>query len=247
MSDLAKLAKELSETQKLASMDPEAVSWQARASVTAMVRDARERAEKLKVQYLRVVRANTLGIFLVGDAARVSAFASIANQEAGTFVVDGSQLYKRLAAKVQASIGSSREFGPTQLEGVIAGLREIAPELGIREMEMPRLTRLGVVKDEAELVAHVRNLIRDTFSDDLLRVYIDAQVNKLAVDSGFTGTVFPVAISGVEPEEVAAVAAIFTTSHTVEAGTTDDGEVTKDFVLKQLQTLKKKMKGPKGS
>lgn len=242
MTDTKTLVKELRETKRHADIDLEALPYQTRASLTSLKRDAQERYEKLKTEYFGRVRSNTLGVFLFGEPARVTEFARIASEEAGMVVLNGAAMYEELVAKVEPSLGPAREFGPTQLQGLLRALSDLQKGLDIRSMVTPRLSEIAVVPDTQATVAYVRKLVRDVVGDDLLRVYLDRKVNEAAVEMQFAGNTFPVAVTGLEPSEVASLAALFSSSHSVEVGTSEDGEVTQQYVLKQLEALKPRAK-----
>lgn len=242
MTDMKQLVKDLAETQVLAKTDLEAVPWQTRNSITSMVKDAQERVTKLRDEYQRQLRSNTLGLFLFGEPERVARFMEIAAEEAGVNLIQGDKLYQDLADKVEPTLGDSREFGPTQLQGLHLGLNELMKAQDIRRMPLPRLQELTAVQDRIELVQHIRKLVRDALGDDLLRLVIDRRINELAVEQQFAGKVFPVAIVGLDPTEVQSLVPIFTNSTSIQVGTSEDGEVTKDYVLNQLANFRKKVK-----
>jgi hypothetical protein len=243
MKDLKDLLKELVATKKRAGTDLEAVPYQTRASMTSMVQNAKEKLGSLEKDYFSRVRSNTLGMFLFGDAPRVVQFAEIAGAEAGVYLVQGDALYQRLADKIEPSLGNTREFGTTQLGFLIDELKLIQrKELGITRMQLPSLREAKAVKDRIELVAYIRKLVQGAVGDDLLRMSIDKRVNQLALDSEFTGKLLPVAVVGIDQLEVSALTPLFTNAVTVDVGTSDDGEVNKEYVLNQLSTFKKKIK-----
>jgi hypothetical protein len=242
MNDLKTIVQDLAANMKRAATDLEAIPYQTRPSITNMVREAQEKVEKLKTEYFRRVRSNTLGIFLFGDSERVEAFTKIAVEEAGVTTLNGAELYERLADKIEPSLNGQREFAATQVQGLAEGLRDLAKTLDIKFLATPRLSDIELVPTREDLVRYIRKLVQSAVSDDLLRIYIDKKINGAAVDSLFSGNAFPVAITGLDPEEVSALAPLFTNSSTVEVGTSEDGEVNKEYVLKQLTTFKKKVK-----
>lgn len=241
--DLKSLVKDLAVNQKRASIDLEAAPWQTRSSLQNMKMEAQERLAKLKEQYFRVVRSNTIGIFVFGDAERVARFCTIADEKAGVVQVNGGYLYDQLTQKVNTSIGASREFGPTQLQGLIEGLRDINKDLGIRTMRMPGIAEIVAPQNPDELKRYIRRLVQNVVGDDLVRMALDQKINEAAVNMEFAGKLFPVAVTGLEREEVAAVASLFTNTVSVEVGTSEDGEVNEDYVLKQLESFRSKLKG----
>jgi hypothetical protein len=242
-TDLKSLVKEVALVQKRANVDIEAASWQTRPSLQNMKMEALEQLAKLKEQYTRKVRSNTLGVFVFGGQPRVEAFCKIADEEAGVMQVNGNDLYRRLAARIEPNMGASREFGPTQLQGLIEGLRDINQEMGVRTMRMPNLQAINAPKDVQELTTYIRKLVQGVVGDDLLRMYVDQKINQMAIDTEFSGNILPVAVAGIEKEEAVALASLFSNSVSVEVGTSEGGEVNKEYVLNQLKNLKSKFKG----
>lgn len=248
MKDLKELVKELAVTKKRASTDLEAVPYQTRASMTSMVQAAKEKLAELEKEYFTRVRLSSLGMFLFGEPVRVATFAEIASEEAGVFLVQGDALYQRLADKVEPSLGPTREFGTHQLGILIDELKLIMRrELDIRTMKLPEMYESPALKDRIALVAHIRRLIQRAVGDDLLRLWINKQVNELALGAQFSGKLFPVAIVGLDLREVTGLIPLFTNAMTVEVGTSDDGEVNKEYVLNQLSTFKKKIRSNKNN
>jgi hypothetical protein len=243
MNDMKKLVKELVETQALAKTDLEALPWQTRNSVTNMVREAQERLEKLKSEYQRQLRANTLGVFLLGSPTRVAQFLQIAAEEAGMNTIQGDKLYQDLADKIEGTLGASREFGPTQLGHLHLALSDLMKTQDIRWMPMPKLQASMAVPDRDALVQYVRKLVRSALGDDLLRLVIDRRINELAIEQQFAGKIFPVAVVGLEADEIPSLVPIFSISSTVQVGdTSEDGDVNKEYVLNHLSALRKKVK-----
>jgi hypothetical protein len=243
LSNLKELAKELALNMKRASVDLEAAPWQTRSSLTNMKREAEEKVERLKTEYYRRVRSNTFGIFLFGDADRIATFVKIAGEEAGVLEVNGGEIYQKLGDSIEPSLGASREFGPSQLQRLIGGLQGVRQDLDIRSMAMPDIEAVTAVADKQELISYVRKLVQKVVGDDLVRVFVDKRINDLAIQTEFSANVLPLAVTGLDREEISALVPLFTNSVSVEVGTSEDGEVNKEYVLNQLESLKKKLKG----
>lgn len=243
MTDLKTLVQTLRETQERANIDIESISWQTRPSVSMMKRDAEEQLVKLREEYSRRVRSNSLGMFIFGEPERVAQFTKIAGEEAGVLVVNGAEAFESLADQIEPSFGLSREFGATQLGILHNALNNKRKDLGIRAMQMPRLKDLAVSRDRAETTDMVRRMIHDAVGDDFLRIAVDFKINQEAVSREFAESILPVAVTGITAEEITALATLFTNSVSVEVGTSEDGEVTKEYVLNKLSGLRKRIKG----
>lgn len=247
MTDLKQLAKNLAQTQALAKTDLEVVPYQTRASITSMVRDAQERLEKLRTEYSARIRASSVGLFVFGEPVRVAAFTEIAAAEAGVILIQGDDLYQRLASRVAPTLGASHEFGPTQLGVLHLALSDLMKAMDIRRMEMPRLQELVATPDRVSLVAYIRKLVQASVGHELLRLVVDRAINDKALAEMFAGKVLPVAVVGLAPEEVSALAQLFTNSTSVSVGTSEDGEINEEYVLSRLSAFKQKVvKKPEG-
>lgn len=242
MEDLKKLVQQLKVVQKRADTNLEEIPWQTRSAWAAAKADAQEAAAKLREQYFRRVRANTVGMFVFGDPERVARFCSLADDMAGVQQVNAGSIYQRLAQRIEGSLGQGREFGPTQLQGLIEGLKNINHEMGVRVMQMPGLREIVAPQNTAELISYIRRLVQSAVGDDLLRMFVDQKINEAAVNTEFAGNLFPVAVTGAERGEVAALAGLFTNNVSVEVGTSEDGEVNEEYVLNRLNSFKEKLK-----
>jgi hypothetical protein len=113
----------------------------------------------------------------------------------------------------------------------------------IRWMPMPKLQASMAVPDRDALVQYIRKLVRSALGDDLLRLVIDRRINELAIEQQFAGKIFPVAVVGLEADEIPSLVPIFSISSTVQVGDTpEDGDVNKEYVLNHLSALRKKVK-----
>lgn len=244
--DLAAIVKDLTVNQKRASYDLETAPWQTRASLSNMVQDAKAEVKALKTEYTRRVRSNSFGVFVFGSKERVKRFAELAEAEAGMFVVSASALYESLATKINPSFGTSREFGANQLAGLHEGLKDFANALDLStRVKTPDLATLTHVKDYSELVDYIRALVRTTEGDNLVSASVDDQINKSAIEAEYTGKMLPVVVTGMSQEEVSTLTALFTNAATVELGDEDEEgskEITKEFVLEKLTSLRAKLK-----
>lgn len=244
LQDLKSLVKEIIINTKRAGLDLEAVPWQTKASMQNMKADAIQLLATAKASYSRRVRSNSIGLFVFGDADRVAKFCKISSDVAGVLQVDGGYIYNRLAIRIEPTLGGSREFGPTQLQGLIEGLRDINQEIGVRTMRMPGLKNISVSANRSELLVYIRDLVRSSVDDDLLRMFIDQSINNAAIDAQFEGPgPLAVAVTNlVDRTEVQPLASLFTNSITVEVGTSEDGEVDEEYVLNRLKSFKSKLK-----
>lgn len=240
MTDLKDLVKKISENKKLVAIDLEAAPRNTLPSLQAMVFNAREELKTQLLEYAGRIRANGVGILMYGDSARQNEFAALAVAEApGTVHVRADELYDNLAARVEPTLGASKDFSTTQLQVLHDELRFYRDQLGISGLTMPMMTDIICVPTRKALVNYVRDLVRKVAQDDLMRLYVDKKINDLAVEQHFSSKTLPVVVTGLfDPAEAAAVSDLFSKKSAVDVGTSDD-EVNKEFVLNALTNVRK--------
>lgn len=241
--NLKKLVKELVIVEKRATMDLEIADWKTLPSLSILKTESKERLEVLRKEYLKAVRSNSLGIFLYGEESRCAKFVELTPKEADTYPINASEMYDRLASKVAPTLGPNKEFGPTQLEMLIGALDEIQRELGVRQMIRPSLRNTSAVMTDFKSVSsEIRRILKAVVGNDLLRLYVDKQVNDIAIKNQFAGVTLPVIVLGAEPDEAAGLSSLFTNTSSVQVGTPADGEVTAEYVLEQFNNIKEKLR-----
>ena len=241
---LKDLAEKMRVTKRRAETDLEAVPYQTRSSMANMKRNAEGQLETLRKDFANAVRRASIAVFLAGDPARQEKFAEIAKKEVtgAMVVVHADAVYERLANRVQPSLGASRQFGVGQHQLLLGTLTDVEKELDIRWMSRPAPGSDRAIQGHEDLVGYIRSLIRTSVGDELTKVYVDRQIVDSAVSVEFAGSTLLVIVVGSDAAETAALSGLFTHANTIPVGTSEDGEVDTEFVLKYLAQTKKKLK-----
>jgi hypothetical protein len=241
METLKELLRQIVETEKLANIDTEAWDWRTRSSITNTVNEAKDRLVPLRKQYFDRIAEMTIGIFVIGDEAE--AFAKIAADEGGTLTVHADALYSRIADLIEPVLADSREFGIMAFSKLTQGITDVGHELNVKAMDLPKY-KDGRVLTRKDLVERVRGTIRDTFGDDLNRLYIAAEIQKQAYATRFSATALPVVLIGLECADEArgleSCVAKFGSNVFTKGSTVD-----REYVFKVFATVKEKFKTKK--
>jgi hypothetical protein len=238
LKTLKELLDNAVETEKLATIDLETWPRNSLSSITNTVNEAKANLADLKKEYGSRISELTIGIFAMGSGAE--AFAKMAEVEGGTLTVHADALYTRLADMITPVLADSREFSIIAFNRLIQGLTDVAHELGFKAMDMPKYV-IGPVPTRESLVQHIRKTVRATYGDDMNRLYIAAEIQKLALAAKFKSTALPIVFIGMEDaaeiEGLKASVAKFGDSIFVSENAVD-----KAFVLKVFATVKAKFK-----
>lgn len=238
--DLKTLSKNLHETKKLASTDLSAVDRRTLASVSIMKAEATARLKNLETEYIRRVRANTLALVLSGSTERCERFAQLAAEEIDAVVVHAESFLDSIAQKVHASMGSSREFTVTQAS-IVSGLLEDAKEkAGVRQV--PLKWDWVALQSLQDVKVYIREIIRQSFGEAVFHTLLNEEVNNKAIDAMFAGNLLCVILVGIAEGDAVTLSPLFSNVVSVEAGTSETEEVTAEFVLQQLKSVRSKLK-----
>lgn len=244
MESLKDILKSLGEAKKLASVDLEAWDWRSRASMAITVNEAKERLESLFKQYNAQIAERSLGIFVLGPKAEE--FAKLAEAEGGTITVRADAVYRKIVESIEPYMPDSGDFGVIQFGRLTQALVDLGHELGIKVMDVPR-HRLAKTETKAALISLVRDIVRETFEDDLNRLYVMSLIEKRAFDANFSGTVLPVVVIGLtDAQEAKGLTSAFAKFGT-QVVTDTDTEVTKESVLEVFNSVKERLKPKKKS
>lgn len=236
--NLSELLSQLERVQARANTDLEAVPWQTKASMANAKREAEDQLPKLRDAYVRKVRSNTLGMYVFGDPKSVERFCAIAAEE-GLASLDAERVYARFAARIMPTIGTSREFGPTQLGGLIRVLDDFAKETGLRFRGTPSIKDIVTIASTEECVAYIKRLLHETFDDEMVRVVLDRELSDAAIAKKHVQGIFAATVKGCSNREMASTASLFTNALPIEVGAVE--EVNKEYVLDKLQAVREQL------
>lgn len=237
------LLQQMDQAKKLATIDTDAWDFRSKPSIEATKKQAQENLVEMVKEYSNRVLSNTLGIFLSGEQAKQQLFAEIAGAEAGALVFDADAMYRRIAIDMEPSIGPSRQLGMTQQTVLIANLRIIGQELGVASLPIPKFSESDSVAPDLDALAKaIKNSCRRAFGEDLNILSLRSEIVKQAQEKKLAAPVTAVVILGTDSDEAEEIGKAFTKSVSVSLGTGENGEVTQETVLKQLNSINKKLK-----
>lgn len=174
-----------------------------------------------------------------GSLGQLGRFTNLAYEAVGALQVDASELYMRLADRVEAALGESRVFSAAMVPILMSAIKEIGDELGIREIAALKLDASPILPTYRDTLCHVRQVVRDAVGDDLARLYLSREIAKVALEEKVDEKVIPIEVVGASQSEIAGLAGLFGAGfHQVVLG---DQEVTLDHVKDVFKEAVKKM------
>lgn len=207
-------------------------------------REENDKLDRLRVEYRAALTPALVGVLLVNATpAKTRRFVEVAKSELPVIVVDGDGLYTAVAADVERTLGRAPtaaaplDYGGLQLRETFASLRRACDPLGLRfSVDQPQ--HLTALRSTQDIVRCVRGAIRAANSDKLNAAYLLAKIGDLALEQAIDDPVVAVIITGVEPDEVADLSAIFTQGHVVIDDLPSREKVTKELVMSKFEALK---------
>lgn len=241
MSDLETSLKEYNDNLALANINLDDVPVKVRAGKESQKRDALSNVEDFRDRYGAALRKAAFGLALSGPGSEE--FIRVAKEEADVLVVDGSELYKRIADRVAPSMGTNREFGVSQYSAVITELRAIAQELNVYSMPSPKWTEPVNVGDDVGLLKHITSMVDSGVGLDLAALYITRQILTAGLAAGANKTTVPVIVTGLGDKAAEMLPKLFHEGRSLLVDAPKD--VTKEFVLDTFTKVKKQIKTTK--
>ena len=240
MSDLEVALKEYNDNLALANLNLDDVPRNVRAGRESQKRDAEANMETFRDRYAGALRKAVFGLAVVGPDTEE--FVRIAKEEAEVLVVDGSELYKRIADRVAPSMGTNREFGVSHYSTVITELRTIAQELNVFSMPSPKWSEPVSVGDEVGLLKHITSMVDSGVGLDLAALYITRQILTAGLAAGADKNTVPVLVTGLGDKATQMLPKLF---HEGRNALVQANEVNKEFVLDTFNKVKKQIKSSK--
>lgn len=226
---LSEILEQIEQNQVLADTDPLGTPGLARAGFAVAIRQAKDTLTDLKKLYRTQIMSRAYDVFVFGNRTKATEFGKVAEAE-GAVVVDAEELYQTLAQPIEASLGTEREFGPSQVALLIAGLKAVATDLGIINMNAPKLPGLVKMENAAVTLAHVRSMIRAAVGDDLNKLYLGAAITNKALEAKYKASgLVVVVLNAMGPEDARGIAGLFA-HHLPSVNLTSDVEIDVDTV-----------------
>lgn len=241
MSELEESLKLYTETLALANLNLDDVPNRVRPGKESQKRQASADLENVRNRYAADLRKALFGLVVTGPGTED--FVRTAEEEAEVVVVDGSEIYKRIASRVAPAMSSSREFGVSHYGAVIQELRAIGNELNVTSMPAPTWSEPANVGDEQGLLRHVRGMVDSGVGLDLPALYISRQIIDAAIKAGSNRPTVVVVVTGLGDVAEAMAPKLFHEGRSIQVTTTS--EVNKEFVLDTFNKVKKQLKANK--
>jgi hypothetical protein len=241
---LENILNDVQNNTRIAATELDAVHPDVRPGFEMAIREANENLARLRDEYRQRVFATSVGFFVTGEPEKVEAFASRARALANVFIVDAAQMYREIAADIEPTLGSSREFSVNQLARLSVSLQNIAKDAGLRgDLAPPPLRGIRTVQDHEAVVDYVHEIISAGVGEAINVVYATNHLLRQALTARFSGNVFAALVLNTTPDSQVALSQPFAVRTDVVIG--PDDEVNEGFVLKVFENGKKnKMKKP---
>ncbi len=235
------ILNEIKDVTVIANTDTDTVDPRVRSGWESAKRDAQDRLVALRDRYKQHLFENGVAIFLDGSPGQQIAFANLAVQEANSIKIKVPDLYEVLSVEAEPSLGTERTFTNHQVMLIETALGPIKSELKFREPTRLRLADIVVTPDHASFVDYVRTLVRTAAEgDELNKLYIVRSIIEQSIAAGYTHNTVPVVFVNAKEEEVQALQALFSKSHTVTIGAQD--EINAEYVIEQFKDIQTKIK-----
>lgn len=244
-STLEQLVTDIEQAEKTALIDADDPQYaRTRTGILSAIGAAKARLETLKNKYAEGVLTNGVAIFLYGPADKAEQFTAKVTELGGAVVVDGSEMYKRIAAVVEPAIGRDRRFGTTQAAIMHRVLGEVSNEVKVWLSRAIKLPAEVILPDAAATLTFVRNAVRGTAGDELNAQYLKVALAREALKIRYKDPVVPVLITNTTSEEAFGLGLLFGKGRAnVELNETD--EINEEFVKKTFKNIQKNLKNNK--
>lgn len=247
MKTLSEILKEIESLRSVIDMDITSVQPATRAGWEAAQSAAKTKIDSVKDEYARTAKSVSVGIYLGGDREVVQAAVKVAQDKGDALVVNGNEIYERIALPVYAMMGGSGLLSASQSARILQELTQIGNELKIASMPIPDVAALSGQKhvpDLGSLVDIIRDSIRKAVGDELAMMYTTKKVGDLALEMKMARPLIPVVLLNVQQEQISneTAAGMWSDHYVVEAKAGDDPE---SLVLDVFNAINDKLKNNK--
>ena len=240
--NLENILGDLDATKKMASINPDEPQYaRTRAGIQTAVMQAQGKVEALKTEYGATVQKNGVAIFLYGPPDKTQEFAALVSGMGEAVVIDGAELYKRIADRIEPAIGRDRSINAEHVAMMHRALGEISKEISVWLSRVVSFSTQNVVKDGAATLEYVRNSIRNELGDELNSTYLKSVLAREALKIRYMGYVAPVIILNVTPEESVGLGLLFGKGRSNVEIAADD-VINEDYIKKSFKGVQKNIK-----
>lgn len=212
METIRSLLDQIASTKKAAGASLGSVDFRMRQGFAMRKTQAKEELPRLyKRLQDSLVPSKLVCVVATGDTevgAKVAEFVA-AN---GGIALDAAAMYERIAARIEPSFGPRRHYAENQFMGTKLEAEKISDEVEGPVVQFKFKT--AYTKTPAEVVAHVRDLIRGSMADVLNASYLSraAMDQVVTKDLADESDRLPVVLTGTLPQERAALRRLFAKS-----------------------------------
>jgi hypothetical protein len=242
MNKLEQLMEQYAEVEQIANQDLSAWPVKTLPGAQMRQRECRTQMEALGAKYKDALLGSAVAIFLDGDQQQTQQFAKVAEGSGGTLTISAETMYEDLAKDIEPTLGDRRQFGTSQLGMLVSALTRVGKDLDFRNIPVPQIFDVTVCREHQDLIALVRNLVRQAIGDDLNAAYIKRAVGEEAIRIRYTRSVAPVVITNATADERTGLKNVFNGSFTIPVTQENTSE---DAVLQSLTNIAKTLKSKK--
>lgn len=199
MSELEKALSDYNANVALANLNLDEVPTKVRAGKEGQKRQAQANLETMEKAYGEQLRKVTFGLAVMGPGADKFIKEFVAEADT-SLVVNGAEIYQRIADRVAPAMGNTKEFGVSHYGIVITELRTIANELNILSMPSPKWSEPVSVATTDGLLNHVRSMVDSSAGVELTSLYLRRQISNAGLKAGSDAPTVPVLVTGLDPQ-----------------------------------------------
>ena len=242
MKNLKQLEKELGEAEAVVAKNPEDIPSAVYGAWMTRIAQTRDSLKTLRAEYRQTFQSCALAVFVSGSPEKVAEFLAVAAAAGNEGIaVSASALYERLATGVEEGLAGRREWGIQQTYRLHSGLMEVMEEVGLTEMQMPDRATSPILPTHADVVSHVRQVVREAVGDELNSLYVEHLAVQKALEIRYIGVAVPVLVTDAREDERVGVARRFAKgSATVVVPETET--VDEAFLVKAFKDVGKQLK-----
>lgn len=205
MGDLKEMLGRVVEARRLAGMNPDDYPRNTRAGFQMAANQARAELVGLERAYLTELQRRSVTVFVLGAPADVKAFVGLAGRAGVAVCCDASDTYRRIAQKVDRSIGPDRNWTAHQHALAVENALSEAVDLGFQDANIDnrRSFQPRSVQTLEAVVEAVRETIVDRLGHDIARCALRKAIAQQAVEKGLADGPVGVLLHGARTEDEA--------------------------------------------
>jgi hypothetical protein len=242
VSKFSEILKNLDDLRPIAERDLSEIPRDGLPGVTAAKRAAQDEVERLRELYKEQLMSSSAVVFLTTDRndpdyfEKVTKFVDLSKKEGLNVIVDGSDFYNRIAAKVDliVSLDPRRQYMVDNAVLFAETLREECAKIGIRTGSVGFTERL-ILNNFDETLTFVRDTVRRVYGDIINDVFMRTSIVAQAIEARHANKMLPIVAYGLTSNEVEVLKNSFNTNLVVSL---DEVKVDKKFALQQFSDLK---------